>query len=454
MKKLLSMLLMMSALLAYTGCDDDDDVVDPSLRTGQTIGNYTDVLTSAPNGWAIAFYGNTEFGGVNVLVKFDKNHKVTVANEKFASDTTAVTHYKLEQSNGIVLSFDEYCELIHYFSDPVNPDGFGSGTADGFGGDLEFRILSATPDRILLTGKKHGSRVVMTPLEDGVNWKQYLDDCATVNKVMQNGAFHMVSGTDSLTLRGNKRNRCFTYYTYDEEDSSRVTNLAPFIVTPKGLTFYDEFEFAGQKVRGYDYAPGTEEFVQTDGGSTVLSKFVPNLNEQLVEGNWFISESGLGNRAKTYWRTFRTALMNLKDGNGNDAGCYIFYAVVGTWRKHFGLTIGPVEKSEPSGVYITEAYFDYELIGTDQIRMWFNGEYDEIGNGEYFAESCKLDYAIFPFGGRGLTSAKTFKLETDNLKEPTYIKLIDQGDKNNVITLSAEEVRWPFGDIPEWYKEN
>ncbi len=454
MKKLLSMLLMMSALLAYTGCDDDDDVVDPSLRTGQTIGNYTNVLTSAPNGWAMAFYGNTDFGGVNVLVKFDKNHKVTVANEKFASDTTAVTHYKLEQSNGIVLSFDEYCELIHYFSDPVNPDGFGSGTADGFGGDLEFRILSATPDRILLTGKKHGSRVVMTPLEDGVNWKQYLDDCATVSKVMQNGAFHMVSGTDSLTLRGNKRNRCFTYYTYDEEDSSRVTNLAPFIVTPKGLTFYDEFEFAGQKVRGYDYAPGTEEFVQTDGGSTVLSKFVPNLNEQLVEGNWFISESGLGNRAKTYWRTFRTALMNLKDGNGNDAGCYIFYAVVGTWRKHFGLTIGPVEKSEPSGVYITEAYFDYELIGTDQIRMWFNGEYDEIGNGEYFAESCKLDYAIFPFGGRGLTSAKTFKLETDNLKEPTYIKLIDQGDKNNVITLSAEEVRWPFGDIPEWYKEN
>lgn len=453
MKKLFSMLLMMTVLLAYTSCKDDD-VEDPAKRVIDSSGEYINVLAGAPNGWIMAFYGNTEYGGVNVLAKFDKNHKVVIANEKFASDTTAVTHYKVEQSSGVVLSFDEYCELIHYFSDPINPDGYGSGTAEGFGGDLEFRILSATPDRILLTGKKHGSRVVMTPLEDGVNWKQYLDDCATVSKVMQNGAFHMVSGTDSLTLRGNKRNRCFTYYTYDEEDSSRVTNLAPFIVTPKGLTFYDEFEFAGQKVRGYDYAPGTEEFVQTDGGSTVLSKFVPNLNEQLVEGNWFISESGLGNRAKTYWRTFRTALMNLKDGNGNDAGCYIFYAVVGTWRKHFGLTIGPVEKSEPSGVYITEAYFDYELIGTDQICMWFNGEYDEIGNGEYFAESCKLDYAIFPFGGRGLTSAKTFKLETDNLKEPTYIKLIDQGDKNNVITLSAEEVIWPFGDIPEWYKEN
>ena len=430
---------MMSALLAYTGCDDDDDVVDPSLRTGQTIGNYTNVLTSAPNGWAMAFYGNTDFGGVNVLVKFDKNHKVTVANEKFASDTTAVTHYKLEQSNGIVLSFDEYCELIHYFSDPVNPDGFGSGTADGFGGDLEFRILSATPDRILLTGKKHGSRVVMTPLEDGVNWKQYLDDCATVSKVMQNGAFHMVSGTDSLTLRGNKRNRCFTYYTYDEEDSSRVTNLAPFIVTPKGLTFYDEFEFAGQKIRGYSYAPGTEEFVQTDGGSTVLSKFVPNLNEQLVEGNWFISESGLGNRAKNYWKRFRNNLLN-------NCNCYIYYAVVGTWRKHFGLSIGPIDKDEPTGIFIGEAYFDYEFIGTDMIRMWFNGEFDEIGNGEYFYEEAGFSDAYFPFAGTDMLTSKTFKLETDNVKEPTYIKLIDQKDKNNVITLSADQVAWPFGD--------
>ncbi len=438
MKKLLSMLLMMSALLAYTGCDDDDDVVDPSLRTGQTIGNYTDVLTSAPNGWAMAFYGNTEFGGVNVLVKFDKNHKVTVANEKFASDTTAVTHYKLEQSNGIVLSFDEYCELIHYFSDPVNPDGFGSGTADGFGGDLEFRFISVASDKIVLTGKKHGTRVVMTPLEANASWQQYLDDCAAVSKVMQSGSFHIVSGTDSLVLRGNKRNRAFTYFTYDE-DSSRVSNLAPFIVTPKGITFYEDFDYAGQHIKGFDYASGTEEFAQTAGGNIILSKFTPNLNEQLVDGNWFISEDGLGNRAKNYWRRFRTNLIN----KGN---CYIAYAVVGTWRKHFGLSVGPIDKDEPAGVYISEAYFDYEFIGTDQIRMWFNGEYDEIGNGEHFADQAGFADAYYPFAGRSISEAKTFKLETDNLKEPTYIKLIDQNDKNNVITLSAEEVMWPFGD--------
>jgi hypothetical protein len=218
-----------------------------------------------------------------------------------------------------------------------------------------------------------------------------------------------------------------------------VSNLAPFIVTPKGITFYEDFDYAGQHIKGFDYASGTEEFAQTAGGNIILSKFTPNLNEQLVDGNWFISEDGLGSRAKTYWRTFRSSLLT----TGN---CIIYYAVVGTWRKHFGLSIGPIDKDEPSGVYITEAYFDYEFIGTDQIRMWFNGEYDEIGNGEYFAEKCRFDYAIYPFAGRSIGTAKTFKLETDNVKEPSYIKLIDQADKNNVITLSAEQVVLPFGD--------
>ena len=93
---------------------------DPSERLQEATAKYMDVLTSAPNGWAMTMYGDLDFGGFNVLCKFEKNGKVTIANEKFAADTTAVSHFKLEQSSGVVLSFDEYCELFHYFSDPVN----------------------------------------------------------------------------------------------------------------------------------------------------------------------------------------------------------------------------------------------------------------------------------------------------------------------------------------------
>ena len=104
-KKLLSMMLLMAALTTYTACSDNDDIEDPSVRLSEAMSKCQDILTAAPNGWVMTMYGDLDFGGFNVLCKFEKDGKVTVANEMFTeksgADTTAVTHYKLEQSSGI-----------------------------------------------------------------------------------------------------------------------------------------------------------------------------------------------------------------------------------------------------------------------------------------------------------------------------------------------------------------
>ena len=138
----------------------------------------------------------------------------------------------------------------------------------------------------------------------------------------------------------------------------------------------------------------------------------------------------------------------------NKTNCYIMYAVVGTWRNRFGLSIGPVDIDEYTGVYVSEIYFDYELVGSDQIRLWINGEYDEMGNAQYYDKLITgnsgngpyLTDAFFPFAGKEENSARTFKIETDDLKDPSYLKLVDQDQKSNIITLTAEQVMWPFGD--------
>lgn len=443
-KKLINATLLLAALTIYLSCSDDNDLKDPSVRLSEATTKYQDILTSAPNGWAMTMYGDLDFGGFNLLCKFEKSGKVTVANEMFAADTTAVTHYKLEQSSGVVLSFDEYCELFHYFSDPLNTDGYNSQTENGFGADLEFRIISASTDSIVLRGKKHDTKIVMTPLTANTSeitdsvWAKYLRDVAAVAKVMQKGSYHMIQGTDTLQLKANKRNRIFSYITVDSV-GNRTKHNVPYIITPKGLTFYKPFIFGNEAIKGFNYAEGSDKYEQDGAKGIVLEKFTPDLNQLLVDGAWFISQDNLGNFAKNYWRRFRTNLIN----KGN---CYIYYAVVGTWRNRFGLAVGPIDKDEPSGVYISEAYFDYELIGTDQIRMWFNGEYDEIGNGEYFAENAGFADAYFVFAGTGNKSSRTFKIESDNTKDPSYLKLTDQNQANNVITLSAEQVIWPFGD--------
>ena len=65
-------------------------------------------------------------------------------------------------------------------------------------------------------------------------------------------------------------------------------------------------------------------------------------------------------------------------------------------------------------------------------------------------ERCKgavlASDAFFPFAGMEKNSARTFKIETDDLKDPAYLKLVDQNQTSNIITLSSEQVLWPFGD--------
>lgn len=428
----------------FTSCKDDDDLTDPAARFAEAATKYQDILTAAPNGWAMAIYGDMDFGGFNVLCKFEADGKVTVANEMFTeksgADTTAVTHYKLEQSGGVLLSFDEYCELFHYFADPLNSDGYNSETEHGFGADLEFRIISASADSVVMRGKKHNAKIMMLPVDTAMTWSAYLTQVQTVAKTMQRGSYHMTLGTDTLKLKANRRNRVFTYTTTDST-GLRETNSLPYVITPKGITFNTPFVFNGKAVRGFNYADGTEKYEQDGSDGVTLEKFTPALNEQLVDGNWFITKEGLGTFATNYWNRFVSSMLNA-------ANCKLFYAVVGTWRRQFGLSIGPVDVTEPSGVYIGEAYFNYEMDGEDGIKIWFDGEsFDEIGNGEYFYENANFRYAIFPFAGTSEKSPRTFTIETDDAKNPTYLRLRDKATSSNVITLSAEEQTWPFGGL-------
>lgn len=457
MKKLLKMTLLLVALTTYTSCSDDNDLKDPSERLSEATAKYMDVLTSAPNGWAMTMYGDLDFGGFNVLCKFEKNGKVTIANEMFAADTTAVSHFKLEQSSGVVLSFDEYCELFHYFSDPLNTDGYNSATENGFGADLEFRIISASSDSVVMRGKKHDTKIVMTPLTDDTTeitdsvWAKYLRDVAEVAKVMQKGNYHMILDKDSLKMKANRRNRVLTYTTVDEE-GIRLTNKLPYIVTPKGITFYEAFTYKNKTVNGFRYAADTEKYVQEGTGDITLEKFTPTLAEQLIDGAWYIDVNQLGSFTKTRWNQFRNGLLAWGKANiSEDTELIIRHAIFGTARNRFGLSVGPVDKSSPYVVYTAECYFDYEINNDHEIKLWFNGEFDEIGNGELFypnKDGARLQYAVQTFG-ESKSSAKTFTIETDNIKEPTYLKLTDTKMATNNMTLMAEPVLFPYGDGPQ-----
>ena len=421
MKKIYSMLLMLTALMVYSSCTSEvDDVFDKSsaTRIGEALSADKDILTSAANGWLMEYYGDTQYGGYNILCKFNTDNTVKVESEVYGSDSTYTSHFKLEQSQGVILSFDENNPLFHYFSNPGNPDSIGT-NGKGMNGDFEFRVQKATADSIILIGKKHESKIIMTPMANGVDWDGYLDEVASVAKNMSYKNYGIIVGKDTFSVSSSYRKLTFT-------DPTTGTDVEmPYIQTPKGYKLYKPVTYAGKTITGFNYSDD-DLWVNPADNTVKLIPIVPPLTTQFVNNYWFISYSNLGTFAQKYWNVVKQGADAL-----GETVIYAFFGTytLGTYGSHFGLTFD-------SGGYWGQYVFTYTVLGSNEIKMEYSGT--NISNASWYADNANYNYGAFPFGYKG--SARTFKLSTDNLKAPTYIKLTDESDPTNVITLSASAI--------------
>ena len=163
--------LVIIGLLAATfaACSRDEESLfdkPAAIRAQEAIDNAFDVLTSAENGWEMAYFPNLEASakGYNMVLKFSKNGNVSVTAKNSATTmnkimTDTASTWAVKSDYGPILTFDTYNDVFHAFSDPQN---------DGAGllGDYEFLILKATPELVLLKGKKHSAYTVMRPMKN------------------------------------------------------------------------------------------------------------------------------------------------------------------------------------------------------------------------------------------------------------------------------------------------
>lgn len=436
MRKIIYFLAIIAAAVSYTSCTSEvDDAFDKqaSVRVEEGMKEFKKILASAPNGWAMHYYGNTNFGGYNLLCKFTEDNSVTVANEFFDDDKTATTHYKVEQSAGIVLSFDTYCELIHFFSDPVNPQGFGS-AGEGFGGDMEFRVLSMSNEKIMLQGKKTGARIAMTPLADNVKWADYLKKVHEVENDMYSMVYDITDGENTMRMR--RSMRCFTYTV--TEDEQTIKKQMPYTITPDGIEFYEDLELGEKTINKFAYKAASDSYTEANNPGVTMSKVVLNPNDLFVSGVWYVKYSELGKLAKTSWNSLRKGL-------DSTYGYKLIMACFGVYSTDFGFYFAPGNDEE--GYFLSELKFNYTLEGEDKVTMWFTGEGDLLGNGIdfYNNKDSGVKKALSPFGSDE-NHKRTFTVTTDDLKRPTYVELADDSNSKNVIRLFADEVRFPFDE--------
>lgn len=433
MKKIYNILFALIAVLSFTSCSNDiDEVFDkPSAeRVNDAIAEYKTVLTSAENGWLMKYYpkANTKYGGYNLLLKFGTDGNVTAMSDALGADTKATSHYKLEQSASIVLSFDEYNKVIHFFSDPANPAGIGD-NGKGMEGDLEFRVLTATADSVVMLGKKRGTKIVMTPMAKDADWTETISHIDDLEQEMQFPRY--TCEVNDVKYVATSSYRTITFTSSNAEDGSTTI---PYIVTDKGIEFYKPITLNGVTIKGFNYKGGDNyEFESTDAAVKMLG-VVPPISEQVISGDWFFSVANMGSYTQAYWNA----------GNEEVSKYYspCKYAAFTTsafdgYAGHWGILFNVAGYA--SFIDITPT-----IVDDAHISFACPGKFG--ANGQYFYGWGQM-YMIYALtgdqGSHAAGVAKTYKIELleGTTKQPSSIKLTDESNPNNwfVLTTSMPE---------------
>ena len=457
MRKVYNILFMFMALVAFTACvpEVDDAFSDSaSQRISKEMAKDLDILKAPANGWRMEYYGNTMYGGYNVFMKFDSD-SVLVASEKVGDShkagldangnaITKKSHFKLEQSMGVVLSFDDYNEIFHYFSDPRKSDYGTDGEA--FGGDFEFRITSISADKIELSGKKHGDKILMYPMDENTSWGDYIKQVNATFKFMDSRSYTLTDEAEQTKIPAIVSYRRMTFYTTDDAGSS-VAITAPFIVTPGGYKFYQTTTVKGFELNGFVKGDTQDFFYATDNQSLKLYTQMPTLYQTLKSGSWFLMYDDMGEYGKAKWDVLFDKLATVNNGKR----ARLNWVTIGynpNSSSQFGFTMSVNGETPFQGLDFNTVTDENGKTQDDMVEIKWNSSKNNSAGKRYFNnDKWGMRSAMDPFYFlNGRSNGRKFKLTTDNQRHPTYIILTDVNEPTNVIKVWSTTQYYPFGD--------
>ena len=283
----------------FAACSRDEESLfdkPAAIRTQEALENATDVLTGAEYGWEMIYFPNLEdienTRGFVLIAKFNKNSNVsmTAKNSVTTSNkikTDSASTWVVKSDYGPLLSFDTYNSVFHMWSDP-GKDG------NGLKGDYEFLILKATPELVLLKGKKYGAYAIMRPMTTNDIAAHYAA-CEQMHNTLfgnnnavvleQNGEkYHLYYGSTGMLYDA----------AYMEDMKQEITNHYPFCATTDGIVMSkgfgnkkDERIFKwennrligaeGSVISNIDAAPYVDFFAKKLAGQWIVD--VKNINE-------------------------------------------------------------------------------------------------------------------------------------------------------------------------------
>lgn len=405
MKKTYRLLFALTALVFTASCTPEvEDAFDkPSPdRIAEAISETKDILTAAPNGWKMAYQGSGGFGGFNILCRFDKEDNVFCEEE--SDHAKGTSHYTVQQGQGVLLSFDSFNAALHKYSDPVGKINGKSVGKDGkgFQGDFEFRVMSCTKDSIVLEGRKHGDRVVMTPMPEDLTWDSFFTQIATVASGMSSERYNIIIDKDTLPARMN-------LHTLHTTDKNGKAVAIPFIYTPQGIEVLKADSLNGRKLTAFTYSTD-DKWVDPDDKSVMLSPRDITPLEAFFSDNWTINVGYSSTAEMNIWKA---------------AAAYAASKNMEIVTVFFSTTPGFLSLSSYVGDYWGNLRTLYSTSGKNQItikgfRPNPKGTANER-NGAVFYNQYKLKDIANTFLVNG--QATDYTLSIDDPKHPLWLRM-------------------------------
>jgi len=265
MKKIFVPLAILAvSALTFTGCaGEEEDIFSATAaeRLNESSAKYSARLEAQPNGWAMQYYptyqDESPYGtGYLILMRFNPDFSVDVSmDNRFSNDTymSSTSAWEVIKDNGPVLSFNSYNKCMHAFSDPEDILWTDENEqSEGCGGDYEFIIVDAPEDAsyMMLKGKKRNTYNLLTPIEEGVDYAEYLADVKQFHNTIFSASAptgcYLCFGPDSIYNMEDANDGVPNIYPLGT-DAIANESFNPFIITKRGKDYYLRFRDAFEK---------------------------------------------------------------------------------------------------------------------------------------------------------------------------------------------------------------
>lgn len=255
---LMALVLASAALLS---CVKDEERIfedSASARITKYLGETQKLLVDAPNGWVMYYYPNgpgkernsQEIGGFVYTLVFTDT-EVTAWTEIFEGGSTSL--YSMSTDDGPILNFDTFNYNLYYFATPAgstdNIYGLKGGTYyKAHQGDIGFKILSYSADKIVLRGKRSGNYYMMYPLPASTSPEEFAAQSAHTAETFGVSTFEgKFAGKDAQFLVNLNNRQIELKLGSGEGDDFQAeeTHKTAFAYTPTGIKFYRPVTLGG-----------------------------------------------------------------------------------------------------------------------------------------------------------------------------------------------------------------